>query len=171
MLILMMGDLYKKMEITRAEMDSDFPAQVIYGGHYWAPKWDMNGVVHGHTDEPDDPEHAINVLDMWSFMEEACERLSAEEKAFIVQELGPWATDVKFSGFDGNEESGQMQMASFLVEKMGRCRQCKGRGFTRPLFLAFACSERAPLSRPCSLPSATAPAAPAERHTRRTRSA
>lgn len=127
MLILMMGDLYKKMQITRAEMDPDFLAQVIYGGHYWAPKWEMNGVFHEHADDPEDLKHVVNVLDMWSFMEEAYERLSAEEKAFIVEEVGPWATDVKFPGFDGNEEGTQMQIASFLIEKMGRFRQFKGR--------------------------------------------
>lgn len=127
MLILMMGDLYKKLQITRAEMDPEFLAQVIYGGHYWAPKWEMNGVFHGHADDPNELKHVVNVLDMWSFMEEAYERLSPDEKALILQEVGPWATDIKFPGFDGNDEGAQMQMASFLVEKMGRFRQFKGR--------------------------------------------
>lgn len=127
MLILMMGDLYKKFQIKDAEMQPDFLADVIYGGHYWAPKWEMNGVFHDHADNPDDLKHVVNVLDMWTFMEEAYEVLSSDEKSLIVQEVGAWATDVKFAGFDGNEEGEQMQIARFLVEKMNRFTRFKGR--------------------------------------------
>jgi uncharacterized protein YfbU (UPF0304 family) len=127
MLILMMGDLYRQLQIKGAEMQPDFLADVIYGGHYWAPKWEMNGVFHGHTDDPEELKHVVNVLDMWSFMEEAYEVLTPDEKALIVQEVGSWATDVKFAGFDGNEEGAQMQIARFLVEKMNRFTRFKER--------------------------------------------
>jgi uncharacterized protein YfbU (UPF0304 family) len=127
MLILMMGDLYKQLQIKDAEMQPGFLADVIYGGHYWAPKWEMNGVFHDHADSPDDLKHVVNVLDMWTFMEEAYEVLSSDEKALIVQEVGSWATDVKFAGFDGNEEGAQMQIARFLVDKMNRFTRFKGR--------------------------------------------
>ncbi|WP_426197700.1 YfbU family protein [Massilia sp. DWR3-1-1] len=127
MLMLMMGDLYKKLEITHGEMNPQFLADVIYGGHYWAPKWEMNGVFHNHADSPQDVEHVTNVLDMWSFIEEAYEVLSPEQKAQIVQEVGPWAKDVKFRGFDGNQEGTQMAIASFLVEKMNRFQRFQGR--------------------------------------------
>lgn len=127
MLMLMMGDIYEKLQIKGAEMDPKFLADVIYGGHYWAPKWEMNGVFHNHSDDPMELKHVTNVLDMWSFMEEAYEVLSADEKALIVQEVGPWASNVVFPGFDGNEEGSQMQIASFLVEKMNRFTRFKGR--------------------------------------------
>ena len=127
MLMLMMGDIYEKLQIKGAEMDPKFLAEVIYGGHYWAPKWEMNGVFHNHSDDPMELKHVTNVLDMWSFMEEAYEVLSADEKALIVQEVGPWASNVVFPGFDGNEEGSQMQIASFLVEKMNRFTRFKGR--------------------------------------------
>lgn len=127
MLILMMGDLYKQLQIKDAEMKPAFLADVIYGGHYWAPKWEMNGVFHDHADSPDDLKHVVNVLDMWTFMEEAYEELSSDEKTMIVQEVGAWATDVKFTGFDGNHEGAQMQIARFLVDKMNRFTRFKGR--------------------------------------------
>lgn len=127
MLILMMGDLYEKLQIKDAEMEPKFLADVIYGGHYWAPKWEMNGVFHGHSDDPAELKHVVNVLDMWSFMEEAYETFSADEKALIIQEVGTWANNVVFPGFDGNEEGSQMQIASFLVEKMNRFTRFKGR--------------------------------------------
>jgi uncharacterized protein YfbU (UPF0304 family) len=128
MLMLMMGDLYKKLGIgEEGEMDPRFLADVIYGGHYWAPKWEMNGVFHDHADSSEELKHVVNALDMWSFIEEGYEVLSNEQKALIVQEVGPWAKDVKFRGFDGNEEGSQMGIALFLVEKMNRFRRFKGR--------------------------------------------
>lgn len=127
MLILMMGDLYKHLKIKDPEMEPQFLADVIYGGHYWAPQWEMNGVFHGYSDTPQDVQHVVGVLDMWSFIEEAYEVLSPEEKALIVEEVGAWMTDVKFAGFDGNEEGSYLQIARFLVDKMNRFTRFKGR--------------------------------------------
>jgi uncharacterized protein YfbU (UPF0304 family) len=127
MLMLMMGDLFKALKIKDPDSKPDFLAEVIYGGHYWAPKWDMQGVFHDHVDNPRDVSHVVNVLDMWSFMEEAYEDLSPAQKAAITEQVGPWATDVKFAGFDGNNESSQMGIAYFLVDKMNRFSRFKGR--------------------------------------------
>ncbi|TFW17553.1 YfbU family protein [Duganella callida] len=127
MLMLMMGDVYKALKIKDGEMEPDFLAQVIYGGHYWAPKWEMNGVFHGHVDDPEEVKYVVDVLDMWTFMEVAYAKLSVEDKARITREVGSWQTDVRFSGFDGNEEGSQMGIAQFLVDKMRRFSQFKGR--------------------------------------------
>ena len=127
MLMLMMGDLFKALKIKDPESNPEFLAKVIYGGHYWAPKWDMQGVFHDHVDNPRDVTHVVNVLDMWSFMEEAYGRLTPAQKLTITEEVGPWATDVQFAGFDGNNESSQMSIARFLIEEMNRFSRFKGR--------------------------------------------
>lgn len=127
MLILMMSDIFKAMKIKDPESNPEFLAEVIYGGHYWAPKWDMQGVFHDHVDNPRDVSHVVDVLDMWDFIEEAYERLKPSQKAAITEEVGAWATDVKFSGFDGNNESSQMSIARFLVDKMDRFSRFQGR--------------------------------------------
>ena len=126
MLMLMMGDLFKALKIKDPESNPNFLAEVIYGGHYWAPKWEMQGVFHDHVDNPHDVRHVSNVLDMWSFIEEAYGRLSQAQKDAIATEI-EWATDVKFHGFDGNEESSHMSIARFLVDKMNRFSRFKGR--------------------------------------------
>jgi uncharacterized protein YfbU (UPF0304 family) len=123
MLILMMGDLFKTLNIENPDSNPNFLAKVIYGGHYWAPKWDMQGVFHDHVDDPQDVSYVVDVLDMWSFIEEAYERLNTEQKAAIVAE----ATNVKFLGFDGNHETNKMSIASFLVDEMERFSRFKGR--------------------------------------------
>jgi hypothetical protein len=127
MLILMMSDLFKALKVKNPESNPNFLAEVIYGGHYWAPKWDMQGVFHDHVDDPQDVSHVVDVLDMWSFIEEAYECLTPEQKATIVAEIGEWATNVKFPGFDGNNETSQMSIASFFVDEMKRFSRFKGR--------------------------------------------
>ena len=127
MLMLMMGDLYKHLGIKGAESNPDFLAKVIYGGHYWAPKWDMQGVFHDHVDDPDDLKHVVDTLDTWSFIEEACARFTPEQLVQVATEVGSRGTDIEFPGFDGNNESNQFSIARFLIEDMGRFSRFKGR--------------------------------------------
>ncbi|MFM0085012.1 YfbU family protein [Paraburkholderia sediminicola] len=127
MLMLMMGDVFKALKIKDSDSDPDFLAEVIYGGHYWAPKWEMQGVFHDHVDNPRDVSHVVDVLDMWSFIEEGYEKFGAAEKAAIAEQVGPLGKHVQLSGFDGNSESSQMSIARFLVNKMDRFARFKGR--------------------------------------------
>ena len=127
MLILMMGDLFKSLKVKYPESNPDFLSEVIYGGHYWAPKWHMQGVFHDHIDNPKDLDHVCDVLDMWSFIEDAYENLNTEQKATIAEEVGARGTIVKFLGFDGNNESSQMSIARFIVNKINRFPQFKDR--------------------------------------------
>lgn len=126
MLILMMGDLFKRLDV-QGESNPDFLAQVIYGGHYWAPKWEMQGVFHDHVDNPADLEYVVKVLDMWSFIEEAYAKFSPEQRAQIAEEVGPWAKTVEFHGFDGNNEASQYSIARFLINDMNRFSRFKDR--------------------------------------------
>ena len=127
LLMLMMQDIYKHLKIKDG-VDADFVSEVIYGGHYWAPKWDMQGLFHDYEDNPRDVSFVVDVLDMWSFVEEAYEKLSAEDKDYIKEEVGPLGENVQFFGFDGNNETSYMSIARFLIEKMNRFTRFKGRG-------------------------------------------
>lgn len=127
MLMLMMGDLYKHLKLKDAESDPSFLAKVIYGGHYWAPKWEMQGVFHDHVDNPEDVTHVVDVLDMWSFIEEAYEKFSDKQREQIAEEVGPLGQHVTFHGFDGNNESSQLSIARFLIKEMNRFSRFKDR--------------------------------------------
>jgi len=58
-------------------------------------------------------DEAVDVLDMWEFIEEAFEKLSTEEKERLAKEVGPWGKDVQFLGFDGNNVSEHLSIARF----------------------------------------------------------
>jgi uncharacterized protein YfbU (UPF0304 family) len=103
--------------------------EAIYGGHFWALQWEMTGVLHRHVDNPVAVTLVVDTLDMWTFIERAYSKFTKAEKARIKSEVGPWAEDPKFMGFDGNNETEYMSIASFLVEQLERFENFKGRSF------------------------------------------
>ena len=125
MLMMMIRDLYKHLDIKDGEIDPDFVGEVISGGHTWAPKWELQGLYHDHEDNPKDVSLVIDILDMWSFIESGYSKLSKSEKEYVEKEIS--LKHVKFPGFDGNNESELMHIAQFLIEEMGRFESFKGR--------------------------------------------
>jgi len=114
---------YDDLETVNLIQDS------ILGGHFWALQWELTGVLHNHADSRAAVTLVVDTLDMWSFIEEACAKFSAADKERLVKEVGPWAKDPKFTGFDGNNEAEYLNIARFLVEKLGRFESFKGRSF------------------------------------------
>ncbi len=123
---MLLRDLVKHLKVP-TETNVDFVAESIYGGHYWAPTWDMHGLFHNHADRPADVTLVVNVLETWDFIESRLEKLSAEDVEKVKAANHGYMPE--FAGFDGNEESGLMRIARFLVEEMGRFSRFKGRDF------------------------------------------
>ena len=119
LITLMLADVVEKLGI-QADTDITLVRNVIYGGHYWALGWEMPGVFHGHIDKRSRVSFVVDVLDMWTFLEEAYERLSDEAKQRLAAEAAPFGERVQFSGFDGNNEGEYMSIARFLVDDLGR---------------------------------------------------
>lgn len=103
--------------------------EAIYGGHFWAMQWELTGILHDHVDRRDRVSLVVDILDMWWFIENACSKFTDADRERLVSEVGPWANDPKFHGFDGNNEGEYMSIAMFLVDEMGRFQELKGRSF------------------------------------------
>ncbi len=127
-LMMMLRDIYKHLKID-GDIDPDFVGEVLWGGHYWAPKWILTGLFHGHQDDPRDLHLVMEVLDMWELVEFAYENCSKKEKDRIAKEADPFGKSVKFPGFDGNNEASHLGIARFFVEKMDRWNRFEGRAF------------------------------------------
>ncbi len=123
---MMLRDIMKHLKI-KGEADYDLVAEVIYGGHYWAPMWEMNGLFHTQVDRPEDVSQVVDTLDMWDFIEARIEKLTPEE----VEKLkaAHYGYLPQFVGFDGNNEAKLMHIARFMVEKMDRFSRFKNRDF------------------------------------------
>lgn len=122
LIVMMIGDIYKNLKV-KGEIDLEFINGVVYGGHYWAPKCELQSLFHDHEDNPNDVRFVCDVLDMWSFIEEAYEKLFAEDKAQLDKNVGY----VQFIGFDGNNESSHLSITRFFIDRMNRFSRFKGR--------------------------------------------
>ena len=127
LLIVMLRDLYKHLKVSHGEIDPDFISDVISGGHYWAPRWELSGLFHDHEDAPDEVRFALDVMELWDVLERSFEKLSQEDRERVEKEAGPFGKHVEFLGFDGNNESTYVGIARFLVDKMDRFSRFKGR--------------------------------------------
>jgi uncharacterized protein YfbU (UPF0304 family) len=124
----MLCDLMKHLKVN-SDMNPDFIEAVLVGGHYWALDWEYPGVYHSHQDHYPNVEEVVNVLDMWSFIEEGFLALDEPSRAKLAEDAKPFGTYVTFSGFDSQSESEHVSIARFLVEKMDRFSIFRGRDF------------------------------------------
>jgi uncharacterized protein len=119
LIAIMMAELIKKLDVD-VETNVDLVQKVILGGHYWALGWEMPGIFHGHSDKQSRVRFVVDVLDMWSFMEEAFEAMKKDERTRLAKEAEPFGKNIKFPGFDGNNESEHLSIARFLIEDLER---------------------------------------------------
>lgn len=126
LILAMLADIHKSMKV-KGDSNVDLIMNSIYGGHLWALKWELTGLLHDHIDDRRSVSEVVDVLDMWSFMESAYEKFNAAAKKRIKVEGGPLGDPVRFSGFDGNNESEHLSIARFLIHDLERFQSFKGR--------------------------------------------
>jgi uncharacterized protein len=129
LILLMLSELHEKVGVKDGT-DTKLLAQAIYSGNTWALDWEMPGVV-GDSSEPTPPQvtDVVNILDTWSFIEEAYEKFDAAAREKVKVGAAPFGEHVRFTGFDGNNEDRHMSIARFLVEEMDRFTRFKKRDF------------------------------------------
>lgn len=122
-IIQLLVQMMEKVGVEKLDVESaQFVIKAIQGGHYWAPHWEWVGLLHDHADDPADVKFVVDVLDMWSFIEDSYKAFSApQKKAFAAEAL--WNKSPEFSGFDGNHEGELRSIARFLVDEMKRFTQ------------------------------------------------
>jgi uncharacterized protein YfbU (UPF0304 family) len=118
----MLCEMMKKMG-NSDEIDPDFVESAIVGGHYWALGWEMQGIFHNDIDAPSAVREVVDILDMWSFIEEAFADLTVEEQAEIKD--GTEYSEPSFLGFDGNNETEHMGIARFMINHLERFTRFK----------------------------------------------
>lgn len=126
LILVMLSEIYSKLKVD-GEIDGEFVKSAITTGNVWGLKWRYQGVF-----EVDEPDREIvsetgNILDMWYFMESAYSKLSKEDKKKVADSGLPFAKDVKFRGFDGNNECEYISVAHFLINHLGRFTHFKDR--------------------------------------------
>jgi uncharacterized protein len=104
----------------RTELDPILVRNALLGGHNWGLRWRYPGIFEAYRDDEETVNEVVDILDMWSFLEEGYENLSAADKKRVKTEAHPFGDKVYFRGFDGNNETSHFGIAQFLVQKLER---------------------------------------------------
>lgn len=127
LMIWMLSEILMNLKSYDGKEKIEQIQEAIYGGHFWALEWELPGIFHSHFDRPSALSLVVSILDMWSFIESAYKGFSSAETALIEKEVGPTGKNPKFLGFDGNNETEYLGIATHLVEKLNRFQYLKGR--------------------------------------------
>lgn len=126
LILLMLSELYEKMGI-QGEIEPEFIKSAIFRDHLWGIPWKYSGIPFEDQETPEIVKEVVDILDMWSFIEHGYQNLSDEEKAQLEKDADPFGKDPQFRGFDGNNETEHMSVASFLINDLERFEEFKGR--------------------------------------------
>ena len=126
LILLMLCDICKHQKIP-SELDPEFVTNAIVNGHYWGMEWEYSGLFDRHIDSPAVVSEVVDVLDMWSFIESGYAKLSDDDKASVESDATPFGHHVRFSGFDGNNETEHLSVALFLIRDLKRFQIFKRR--------------------------------------------
>ncbi|BBI19862.1 hypothetical protein EKJ_07090 [Qipengyuania flava] len=102
---VLLCDIAEKVGATES-VNPALVREAILTGNTWAIEWEYGGLFPERRDDRVVSE-VTDILDMWSFIEEASEH--------------------KFPGFDTNRESEHASVARFMVEKLKRFDRFDGR--------------------------------------------
>ena len=75
--------------------------------------------LFGQSDAPPTVSEVVAILDMWSFIEKAHDRFSAEEKERVKAEADPYGGE-RFTGFDCHAKPEHIAAPRFLIDDLGR---------------------------------------------------
>lgn len=128
LMLLMLCDIYDRTGVD-GEFDTDFIRSTIFGDKSWSIPWKYPGIPFEDQETPEVVKEVLDILDMWSFIEYSFEKLSPSDKAILEKEAEPFGRAPHFYGFDGNNETEHMSTAEFLVHKLDRFAEFKGREF------------------------------------------
>lgn len=128
LIVLMLSELYEKLDV-KGEVEPDFIKSAIFSDQLWGIKWKYSGIPFEESDDPEIVKEVVDILDMWSFIEQAYRQLSETEKETLAADVPHFGKNPKFSGFDGNNETEYMGTAMFLVNELERFQEFSGRSF------------------------------------------
>jgi uncharacterized protein len=123
LVLLMLRDLMKHFHV-RGEINPDLVAEAIWGGHLWGLEWEYDGLFHSHKDRRSTVREVVDILEMWTLIENSFGKLSQKDKQHVEKDGNE---HVGFIGFDGNYETEYLSVARFLIEQLNRFANFKGR--------------------------------------------
>lgn len=117
LILLMLSDIHQHFKIN-GEIDAKLIKAAIFSDNTWGLEYAMSGLFDSRESTPKEVKEVWNILEMWSRIESSYQQLSPENKAKVKEEAPFHA--IEFNGFDGNNESEYMNIASFIIKDLQR---------------------------------------------------
>ena len=119
--LLMLCDLYKKLEIEGKDNEGYFDSKLIHSAidtdNAWAIAFKYSHIFR----DSDRPEYVLeteSIMAMWEHIERSYASLSCDDKEELVAKIGNKGDNPTFMGFDTNNESLYHSAASFFVKEL-----------------------------------------------------
>jgi len=126
LMLLMLSEIYEKNGLV--EVDAKLIKSSIFSGNTWALTWKMHGLFGTDADvTPPLVTEVADYLGMWVILEEAYEKFDKSNKSRIKNEAGVFGAEVRFPGFDGNEEAELCSIARTFIKDIGIFERLNGR--------------------------------------------
>ncbi|MHC8348690.1 YfbU family protein [Pseudomonas sp. RT4P38] len=126
LIVTLLTDLHSHLKV-QSDVDPDFIQRMVTEGQGWALKWKYPGLFDETGEDPESVNYVAEVLEMWSLLEGAFEELDEHGRKALADAADPFGKDVKFPGFDGNNEHEYLSIARILVKDLGRWSEFTGR--------------------------------------------
>lgn len=126
LILLMLTELYDNLKVE-SEIEPDFIRSAIFSNNEWSIPWKYPGISFEEHNTPEIVNEVLDILEMWSVIEHCFNNLPNNDKKYIEKVAAPLGKDPKFPGFDGNNEADYLGTASFLINKLDRFEEFKGR--------------------------------------------
>lgn len=128
LILAMLSDIHEHLKVE-GDIDPKVVKAAIWGNKTWGLAWEFSWLFPEGNQTPESVKEVVDILEMWSIIESYYDRLSPEEQEVVKKSAYPY--EVRFPGFDGNDETeGEyMGIAIFLVDDLHRFSNFKGRDF------------------------------------------
>jgi uncharacterized protein YfbU (UPF0304 family) len=125
---LMLAMLCEIHEASRVRngINSALIRKALESGNDWAIPTEVNLPWRDEPATPPHVTHVLDILDMWSTIEDSYAALTADETARYASETGH-TYDPQFPGFHEHSEFDEHTAAQFLIDHMGRFSTFAGR--------------------------------------------
>lgn len=136
LIITLLTDIHAKLEIDDS-VDPEFVQRMVSSDEGWALQWKYPGLFSdGET--PPHVSFVCETLDLWECLEASYEELTDEQREELEQLAGVFGKNVRFPGFDGNNEHAYLGAARILINDLDRWERFKGRDLNSHASLAEA---------------------------------
>lgn len=125
LIVMMLADIQKALKV-QGQLDQNLVLTAAMDRQEFAIGYKYDHIF-GTANVPSDFHFVVDVLEMWSVLEEAIENLDINEKSVLEAAAGEQAPRARFTGFDGNQEATLRSYANLLVNTLGDFAQFTGR--------------------------------------------